>query len=207
MENHKKLICPSLPYAYDALEPILSSEILKTHHQKHHQGYVNKYNNLLEKLLPALTSNNTIELQKHLKSLDFFIGGHNCHSLYWQNLAPKGLGGGEPLHNKSLLLKKINETWGNMENFKNDFNTKTASVKGSGWGWLAFDNKTKNLSIELTLGQDNVYIAGKTPLLTVDVWEHAYYLQYKNLRGDYLKRIWEVVNLKVVEERYLKCVM
>ena len=207
MQNRPHLELPELKYSYTALEPYLSSEILKVHHLKHHKGYVTKYNTLLDSLLPSLLRNNTVEVQKNLQSLHFLAGGHNCHALYWENLAPKGKGGGEKLDEKSLLLKKICETWGSMENFKEDFNCKTASVKGSGWGWLALDCKTRQLSVELSLGQDSVYAEGKVPLLTVDVWEHAYYLQYKNLRKGYLENIWNVVNWSVVEDRYLKCVL
>jgi Fe-Mn family superoxide dismutase len=205
--EREPLQLPDLPYSYTALEPILNSEILEVHHQKHHRGYVTKYNELLDNLLSSFYKNETEKVQKGLPTLHFLVGGHNCHALYWENLAPKDNGGGQLPDEKSLLTQAIVKNWGSYQNFKNHFNAKTGAIQGSGWGWLAFDLVTKQLSFEKTLGQDNVYADDKVPLLTVDVWEHAYYLQYKNLRPDYLKNIWDVINWRTVEERYLKCVL
>merc|ERR1712087_857905 len=129
-------------------------------------------------------------------------GGYNVHNTYWENLAPEGNPGGILPGESSGLTKEIVKYFGSYDNFKTQFNAKTGAIQGSGWGWLAFDPQTKALTIEQTLNQDNVECNGKVPLLTIDVWEHAYYLQYKNLRPDYLTNIWKVVNWNCVEDRF-----
>ncbi len=199
-----RLQLPELKFTYNQLEPFLTGEILEVHHKKHHNGYVNKYNNVVDTVLPAFYKNDVETVQKLLPKLHFLSGGHNCHALYWENLAPHKNGGGILPNEKSIFTKAIAAEWGNYDNFMNDFNAKTGAIRGSGWGWLALDPVTKRLSIEQTFNQDNVISEGKVPLLTVDVWEHAYYLQYKNLRADYLKKIWNVINWRVVEERYIQ---
>ena len=122
--------------------------------------------------------------------------------MYWQNLAPKDNGGGVLPDDKAPLREAIVKQWGSIENFQKDFNSQTGAIKGSGWGWLGLDPTTKVLTIEQTLNQDSIVTNGKVPILTVDVWEHAYYLQYKNLRPDYLQKIWDVVNWRCLEKRY-----
>ena len=163
---------------------------------------MNKYNALIDKLMPAIKNQDTDTVQKLVGGVEFTAGGHNCHRMYWENLAPVKNGGGVLPAENSLLTQSIVKHWGSMENFQKDFSGQTAAIKGSGWGWLGLNPETKALTIEKTLGQDGIVANGLVPLLTVDVWEHAYYLQYKNLRGDYLKRIWEVVNWRCVEQRF-----
>ncbi|RUS29547.1 Manganese/iron superoxide dismutase [Jimgerdemannia flammicorona] len=221
-----KATLPDLPYDYDALEPIISTEIMRLHHSKHHQAYINAFNQAEEKLDNALSKGDLtqqIQLQNIIK---FNGGGHINHSLFWQNLAPKKQGGGE--HPKGSLLSAIQKDFGSLDNFVTQFNTQTAAVQGSGWGWLVgyplfwrgkwigsrwvwrllqwvangYNKAAKRLEIATTANQDP--LLNLTPLLGVDVWEHAYYLQYKNVRPDYLKAIWEVVNWKTVAERYAK---
>ena len=198
---------PELPYSVNALEPVLVGEILAVHHGKHHRGYVNKYNNLAESLVDALYKNETTKAQTLASNLFFNAGGHNCHAMYWENLAPEKNGGGVVPDPNGLLGKAIAKEWGSLDKLIAEFNVKTGGVKGSGWGWLALDPNTKALTVETTPNQDYIETNGRIPLLTVDVWEHAYYLQYKNLRPDYLKQIWRVINWRTVEERYNKAVL
>ncbi|KAG0229413.1 Superoxide dismutase [Mn], mitochondrial [Actinomortierella wolfii] len=193
---------PPLPYAYNALEPYISKEIMEIHHTKHHQTYVNNLNAAEEQLGKAFQGNDVdqeIALQSAIK---FNGGGHINHTLFWENLAPQPQGGGEP---KGELKTEIEKTWGSFEAFKEKFNTKSAAVQGSGWGWLAYNKEAKKLEIATTQNQDPLKpTTGLIPLIGVDVWEHAYYLQYKNVRPDYLKAIWEVINWETAEKRFQK---
>ncbi|KAF8940393.1 Superoxide dismutase [Mn], mitochondrial [Dissophora ornata] len=192
---------PALPYAYNALEPYISKEIMEVHHSKHHQAYVNGLNAAEEKLGSAFNSsdvNDEIALQSAIK---FNGGGHINHTIFWENLAPKGHGG-KPT---GELLSEIEKTWGSLDKFIEKFNAQTAAVQGSGWGWLAYNKDFKRLEIATTANQDPLKpTTGLIPLLGIDVWEHAYYLQYKNVRPDYLKAVWEVVNWKTVTDRFNK---
>ncbi|KAF9998135.1 Superoxide dismutase [Mn], mitochondrial [Entomortierella chlamydospora] len=194
---------PALPYAYEALEPHISGEIMQIHHAKHHQTYVNNLNAAEEKLGSAFKSqdvNDEIAIQSAIK---FNGGGHINHTLFWENLAPKSSGGGEKPTGE--LLKEIEKTWGSLDKFIEKFNTQTAAVQGSGWGWLGYNKEFKRLEIATTSNQDPLQATtGLVPLLGIDVWEHAYYLQYKNVRPDYLKAVWEVVNWKTVADRFNK---
>ena len=196
-----KAVLPALPYGYGELAPALSPEILEVHHAKHHQAYVNKYNEAAEKLLNAYDKHDAHEIADLGKALRFHAGGHVNHAIYWENLAPANKEGGDLPDKQSKLTQLVTETWGGYEQFIAAFNAKTADIQGSGWGWLAYDPKSHRLSIEETANQFIISAEGRVPLLVVDVWEHAYYLQYKNVRPDYLKKIWEVINWKVVEQR------
>jgi superoxide dismutase, Fe-Mn family len=191
----KKQTLPDLPYAYDALEPVISGEIMELHHSKHHNTYVNNYNALVEKATDDVAGD--IALQSAIK---FNGGGHVNHSIFWTNLAPISEGGGTPPTGE--LLEAIKKEFGSLEQFIAQFSAKTAAVQGSGWGWLGYDAGKKRLAIETCANQDPLSTKGLVPLLGVDVWEHAYYLQYKNVRPDYLKAIWQVINWSNVAERY-----
>ncbi|KAL1930458.1 hypothetical protein VTP01DRAFT_10620 [Rhizomucor pusillus] len=195
-----KVTLPDLPYDYDALEPYINTEIMKLHHSKHHQTYVNAYNQAEEKLQSSFQGQNVTELIALQNALKFNGGGHINHSLFWQNLAPKSAGGGEKPSGE--LLSAIEKQWGSFDNFVTKFNAAAAGVQGSGWAWLGYNKEFKRLEIATTPNQDP--LLGLAPLLGVDVWEHAYYLQYKNVRPDYLKAIWEVINWKTVAERFAK---
>ncbi|ORY90439.1 Manganese/iron superoxide dismutase [Syncephalastrum racemosum] len=195
-----KVTLPDLPYEYGALEPYINTEIMKLHHAKHHQAYVNGFNAAEEKLQNSFQANDLtaqIALQNAIK---FNGGGHINHSLFWQNLAPKGQGGGELP--KGALSSAIEGQFGSFDKFVEKFNAAAAGVQGSGWAWLGYNKESKRLEIATTPNQDP--LLGLVPLLGVDVWEHAYYLQYKNVRPDYLKAIWEVINWKTVAERFAK---
>ncbi len=196
MANKHEL--PDLPYDYDALEPVISKEIMELHHKKHHQTYVTKLNEALEQNAEAENKNDLatqITLQGAIK---FNGGGHLNHSLFWENLCPEQ----ESELSKGGLSQAIDEAFGSFEKFVEKFNTKTGAIQGSGWGWLAMCPSTSRLRIITCANQDPLTMHKHIPLLGVDVWEHAYYLQYKNARPDYLKNIWRIINWKEVEKRY-----
>ena len=198
----QKATLPTLAYGYGDLAPVISADILELHHGKHHQTYVNKYNEATEKLEAALKKGDHHMVSDLCKQVRFNGGGHVNHALYWENLAPINKHGGDLPAKNSELSKSIIQAWGSYENMMKEFNTKAAEVQGSGWCWLAYCQKTKQLCIRETKDQFIISAEGPVPLLTVDVWEHAYYLQYKNQRPDYLKKIWEIINWKVVEKRF-----
>lgn len=191
---------PDLPYEYTALEPAISSEIMRLHHTKHHQTYVDKLNAALDQE-PDLQHVPLVELLSNIGSLPESVrvavrnhgGGHYNHSIFWQCMAPHA--GGEP---SGALAIVINEKWGSFEAFKHEFITKATGLFGSGWVWL-----TRDLEIMAMPNQDTPMVEGKgEPLMGLDVWEHAYYLDYKNKRDDYINRWWGVVNWEFVAERY-----
>ncbi|TYZ68350.1 hypothetical protein PybrP1_012568 [[Pythium] brassicae (nom. inval.)] len=192
---------PDLPYDFGALEPVISGEIMQLHHQKHHQAYVTNYNAAREQFAEAEHKQDHAKLIALQPALRFNGGGHINHSIFWTNLAPTSAGGGgEP---EGVLRAAIEAEFGDFEAFKKTFSAKTAAVQGSGWGWLGYSPETKRVQIATLANQDPLSTVGLVPLLGVDVWEHAYYLQYKNVRPDYLNAIWKVVNWKNVEERFL----
>jgi len=190
---------PDLPYDYSALEPAISGQIMEIHHSKHHATYVNNLNATEDKL-GSSDLEGSLSLQLAHK---FNGGGHINHSIFWTNLAPTSQGGGE--FADGALKTAICAEFGSVESFQEKFNASAAGVQGSGWAWLALNPANKALSIATCANQDPLQATtGLVPLLGVDVWEHAYYLQYKNVRPEYLKNIWGVVNWKNVEERYAK---
>jgi len=185
---------PDLPYDYAALEPVISADIMKVHHQKHHATYVSNLNAALEKYAAAEAKRDIgtqIQLQSAIK---FNGGGHVNHSIFWTNLAPKSQQGG--VSPDGEIAKAINAEFGSLEKFIGTFNAQTAAIQGSGWGWLGYNKETGRIQIQTLANQDPLATTGLVPLLGIDVWEHAYYLQYKNARADYLKAIWQVVNWK-----------
>ncbi|GEK89291.1 superoxide dismutase [Alkalibacterium putridalgicola] len=193
---------PDLPYAYDALEPTIDEETMHLHHDKHHAGYVTKTNKALENN-PELAELSIEDLMKKLDSVPEDIktavrnngGGHANHSLFWEILSPNG--GGEPT---GELADAIKETFGDFESFKEKFNAAATGRFGSGWAWLVVSDG--KLEVMNTLNQDSPYSEGKTPILGLDVWEHAYYLNYQNKRPEYVKAFWNVVNWDEVSKRY-----
>ncbi len=193
---------PALPYGYDQLGDYISGTIMQLHHDKHHQTYVDKLNAALDGT-PALRERPLDSLLADLSSLPDSVqtairnhgGGHYNHSLFWQWMSPDG--GGEP---KGELAAKIIERYGSYQAFVDEFTTKSLAVFGSGWAWLQ-----PNLDIITTPNQDTPIMQGlEAPLLGLDVWEHAYYLDYKNKRDDYVKAWWNVVNWDFVADRYEK---
>ncbi|KAH0583169.1 Superoxide dismutase [Mn], mitochondrial [Termitomyces sp. J132] len=192
---------PDLPYAYDALEPFISRQIMELHHKKHHQTYVNALNAAETAYAKAANPKERIALQAALK---FNGGGHINHSLFWKNLAPAALekkGNGGVLKDGPLKTA-IENTFGSLDSFKKEFNTTTAGIQGSGWGWLGLNPSTKRLEIVTTANQDPLLT--HVPIIGVDIWEHAFYLQYLNVKADYLNAIWSVINFEEAEKRFLE---
>jgi Fe-Mn family superoxide dismutase len=193
---------PALPYGYDQLGDYISGAIMQLHHDKHHQTYVDKLNAALDSI-PQLRERSLDSLLTDLSSLPDSVqtairnhgGGHYNHSLFWQWMSPDG--GGEP---KGELAAKIVERYGSYQAFVDEFTTKSLAVFGSGWAWLQ-----PNMDIITTANQDTPIMQGlEAPLLGLDVWEHAYYLDYKNKRDDYVQAWWNVVNWDFVADRYGK---
>ncbi|KAI3617170.1 hypothetical protein CBS9595_003079 [Malassezia furfur] len=190
---------PPLPYAYDALEPFISKEIMTVHHDKHHQTYVNNLN-AAEKAYAEATAANDVLKQIQLQSaIKFNGGGHINHSLFWKNLAPQSEGGGQL--NDGPLKQAIEQEFGDFEKFKTTFNTKAAGIQGSGWLWLGVA-PTGNL--DLVVAKDQDPLTTHHPVIGWDGWEHAWYLQYKNDKASYLKAWWNVVNWAEAEKRFLE---
>jgi Fe-Mn family superoxide dismutase len=192
---------PDLPYDYNALEPTIDDETMHLHHDKHHQAYVTNANNALEGTEWADRS--VEDVLKNLGSLPADkqgpvrnnAGGHYNHSLFWEWMSPSG--GGAP---DGALASAIDSAFGSFDDFKSQFKAAGVGRFGSGWAWLIHDGS--GLAIVSTANQDNPISDGKTPLLGVDVWEHAYYLKYQNRRPDYLDAWWNVVNWAKVAEGY-----
>ena len=189
---------PELDYAYDALEPHISAEIMELHHSKHHAGYVAGANAALEALEAEREGDaNPDRVRALSKNLAFNLGGHTNHSIFWKNLSPQG--GGEPT---GELAEAINRDFGSFEKFKSHFSAAATGLQGSGWAVLGYDHIAGRLVIEqLTDQQGNVSV-NLTPLLMLDMWEHAFYLQYKNVKADYVEAVWNVFNWADVAERY-----
>ena len=199
-----KFELPPLPYALDALEPVISAEIMNLHYNMHHKAYVTNLNAAIEKYEAAEKEKNLSAMITLQSAINFNGGGNINHSIFWTNLAPKSEGGGEPPEGE--LGAEILKEFGSLEQFITQFNATAAPIQGSGWGWLGYNKGKKRLEIATCSNQDPLAVKGLVPLLGIDVWEHAYYLQYKNVRPDYLKAIWGVVNWNNVSERYKKAI-
>ena len=193
---------PDLPYAYNALEPYIDEQTMHLHHDKHHGGYTTKLNNAVE---GTEWENRSIEeILGSIDSLPENIrtavrnngGGYANHSLFWETMSPEG--GGEP---SGALADAIDESFGSFSDFKDQFESAATGQFGSGWAWLVADDSGK-LSVYGTANQDSPYMQGHTPLLGLDVWEHAYYLKYQNKRGDYVSNFWNLVNWDQVSQSY-----
>ncbi|TIA11355.1 hypothetical protein D6C80_07565 [Aureobasidium pullulans] len=191
---------PPLPYAYDALEPAISAQIMQLHHSKHHQTYITNLNAALTSQLHALISNNLPLQLANQQIITFNGGGHIDHSLFWENLCAASE---SKVTDAKQVVAEIEKQWGGIEEFKTAFGKMCLGIRGSGWGWLVKDEQYGGgrLAIVTTKDQDPVAV-GLTPLLGVDMWEHAYYLQYLNGKAAYLENIWTVINWKTVEERF-----
>ncbi|KAK4476112.1 hypothetical protein MN116_000679 [Schistosoma mekongi] len=192
---------PPLPYDPSALEPVISKEIMQLHHSKHHAAYVNNLNIAEEQFADAMSKRDVTKMISLQPALRFNGGGHINHSIFWHNLSSKG--GGAPT---GSLANAINEEFGSFDNFKSRLSATTIAIQGSGWGWLGYNPNTKRLQIATCANQDPLEgTIGLKPLLGIDVWEHAYYLQYKNARPDYVKAIWDIVNWSDVAKRFDLC--
>lgn len=195
---------PPLPYGYDALMPTIDKETMTIHHDKHHQAYVTNLNAAVAKY-PELGKKPVEQLLLEIDKVPAEIrqavinngGGHANHSMFWENMSPKG--GGKPT---GALAKAIDSAFGDFAAFQTKFNQAAITRFGSGWAWLVADKG--KLEVYSTANQDSPLLKGQTPLLGNDVWEHAYYLKYQNRRPDYVKAWWAVVNWPAVSQRYAK---
>jgi len=194
-----KATLPDLPYDYGALEPAISGKIMELHHKNHHQTYVNSYNTASEQLQAAESKQDIAAAIALQPVINFHGGGHLNHSLFWENLAPKNQGGGgEP---EGKLKSAIETSYGSFSDFQSKFNAALAGIQGSGWAWLVKDNETGQVQIKTYANQDPV-VGKYTPILGIDAWEHAYYLQYQNRKAEYFKAVWDVINWKTAEKRF-----
>lgn len=197
---------PSLPYDYDALEPHLDAKTMEIHHTLHHQTYINKANAALENTHYAEQDTEILlrkvdTLPESLQqAVQEHVGGHNNHSLFWTIMSPDG--GGEP---KGEIAQAINAAFSDYESFKTQFTNAAVSRFGSGWAWLSV-TANNELVIESSLNQDSPLMHGNTPILGLDVWEHAYYLKYQNRRPEYIAAFYNVINWHEVDRRYLAAI-
>ena len=192
-----KYTLPDLPYDYAALEPHISGKIMQLHHDKHHQAYVTGANTALEQLAEARESGNLANVNKLEKDLAFNLGGHVNHSIFWTNMSPDG--GDKPTGD---LASAIDDQFGSFDKFTAHFTAVAMGVQGSGWAALTWDSIGQNLLINQFFDQQSNFAAGTVPLLLLDVWEHAYYLDYKNVRADYVKAFWNIANWANVQDRF-----
>jgi Fe-Mn family superoxide dismutase len=198
METSKLYVLPKLPFDYGDLQPHMSKEQLTIHHDKHHQGYVNGANAILQKLDKARKEGADLDVKSTLKELSFNIGGNLLHSLFWNNLAPSKKGGGKPT---GALGDALDKEFGSFDRFKKEFTQATQSVEGSGWAALTIDKQTKRpIIMQIEKHNTNVY-PGFHILMVLDVWEHAYYIDYKNDRPKYIEAFWNIVNWNKPNER------
>lgn len=191
---------PALPYALGDLEPVISAEIMNLHYHKHHQTYVTNLNKAVEQYIEAEKKNDISTMLSLQQAIKFNGGGHVNHSIFWTNLAPKNNGGGTPP--TGSLADAIQKEFGSLDKLIEQLSAKAVALQGSGWAWLGFNKSLNHLEIITCDNQDALTTKGLIPLLGIDVWEHAYYLQYKNVRADYVKNIWSIINWKNVSERY-----
>jgi len=197
----KKYELPPLPYSYEALEPHISREIMTIHHTKHHQAYVTGANAALERLEKQRKGENPENVRGILRDLSFNLSGHKLHAVFWPNMAPSGKGGGAP---GGSIADQINKDFGSFEAFKKQFSDAAKNVEAVGWAVLTYDAEADALIIYQVEKQNFMHPPHLPLLLTLDVWEHAYYLQYKNDRASYVDNWWNVVNWDDVEKRFSK---
>lgn len=187
---------PPLPYAYDALEPVIDQQTVTIHHDRHHAAYVAGLNRAIAGLAEARKAGNFENIQSLARDAAFHGSGHVLHSLYWVSMAPRA--GGEP---KGELAKAIAADFGNFNTFREEMSAATTRVEASGWGVLVFDPFSRHLRVLQAERHQDLSIWGVVPLMVIDAWEHAYYLKYQNRRADYVRAFWDVVNWDGVEQR------
>ena len=188
---------PDLAYDYSALAPSISGKIMELHHGKHHQAYVTGANTALAQLVEARDTGNLGNVNKLEKDLAFNLGGHVNHSIFWTNMSPNG--GDKPT---GELASSIEQNFGSFDKFQAHFAATALGVQGSGWAVLAWDSIGQRLIIQQFFDQQANFAAGTVPVLMLDVWEHAYYLDYQNVRADYVKAFWSIVDWANVQERF-----
>jgi Fe-Mn family superoxide dismutase len=188
---------PDLPYDYAALEPHISGKIMELHHDKHHATYVAGANTALEKLAEAREKDDFAAVNLHEKNLAFHLGGHTNHTVFWNNLSPEG--GGQP---DGELAAAIKDQFGSFEAFQAQFGANANAIQGSGWSVLAWDSIGQRLAIFQLFDQQGNIPVGIIPLLMLDMWEHAFYLDYLNVKADYVKAFWNIANWQDVAARF-----
>ena len=188
---------PELPYDYSALEPHISARIMELHHDKHHATYVKGANTAVEQIAEARESGNLANLPKLIRDLSFNLGGHVNHSIFWQNMSPDG--GDKPV---GELAAAIDDQFGSFDKFREVFTTAATTIQGSGWAVLVYDQLGGNLFVEQLHDQQSDIQQGGTPILQLDMWEHAFYLDYQNVKPDYVKAWWNIVNWEDVQGRF-----
>lgn len=188
---------PELPYDYSALEPHISGKIMQLHHDKHHQAYVTGANTALEQLEAARDAEDLGAVNKLEKDLAFNLGGHVNHTIFWNNLSPEG--GGRP---EGEFAAAIDEFFGSFEKFQAHFTAVATGIQGSGWSVLAWDSIGQRPAIFQLFDQQANVPLGLTPLLMLDMWEHAFYLDYLNVKADYVKAFWNIANWQDVAQRF-----
>ncbi len=199
---------PKLPYGYDELEPFIDAETMRIHHQKHHQSYVDGLNKSLEEIgsgshpryISSVLSDPHAIPESGRGAVNFFGGGFENHRLFWETMTP----GGSGRHPGGKLGDSMDVYFDSFENFKKVFSECAVAIQGSGWCWMVFNPTFNKIEIITTLNQDSPWALRKTPLLGLDVWEHAYYLRYQNRRSDYVDAWWNVVNWDYVENRFME---
>ncbi|ABR48062.1 Superoxide dismutase [Alkaliphilus metalliredigens QYMF] len=199
----------NIPYSYEDLEPYIDKETMNIHHSRHHDAYVNGANKGLQDF-PEPHNKSSVELLKGFNDLSTdlpdsarnavrnHVGGHTNHALFWEIMAPNSTG--EERRPSGELSERITETFGSFDEFKNQFEAAATTRFGSGWAWLVIDKG--ELKVTSSANQDRPYMGGQTPILGIDVWEHAYYLKYQNKRGSYVSNFWYVINWDEVARRY-----
>ncbi len=198
MEEQKLYALPDLPYAYDALAPYMSKDLITLHHDKHHAAYVNGVNAILQRLDKAKADGADFDTKATYKEMSFHIGGHLLHYIFWETLAPAGKGGGGVP--TGVLAQLIDREYGSFERFKKIFSQTAASVEGSGWAALTFCRLTNRpIIMQIEKHNVNVYPMFRI-LMALDVWEHAYYLDYKNDRAKFIEAYWNIVNWGAVSK-------
>ncbi|WP_423447027.1 superoxide dismutase [Kocuria sp. KSNUG] len=195
----EKFTLPDLPYDYAALEPHISAQIMQLHHDKHHNTYVTGANTALEKMEEARANGDAAGAAKFSKDLQFNLGGHINHSIFWKNLSPEG--GDKPT---GELAAAIDNFFGSFDAFRDHFTAAATTIQGSGWAILAYEPIAGNLVIEQMYDQQNGVPVATIPLLQLDMWEHAFYLDYQNVKADYVKAFWNIVNWADVTARFEK---
>ncbi len=188
---------PELGYDYGALEPHLSATLLELHHGKHHAAYVKGANTTLEKLANARREDSFDTINQLQKNLAFHVSGHILHSVFWTNMSPDG--GGKP---EGDLAAAIDESLGSFEGFKQQLSEAAVNVQGSGWGTLAWEPMAQRLVVEQVYDHQGNIGNGTVPLMVLDMWEHAYYLDYKNVKGDWVEAFWQIVAWPDVAARF-----
>jgi len=198
LEKGNLYVLPKLPYGYNQLAPHISEEQLKIHYEKHHQAYVNGANAILQRVDKARKEGSDLDVRSTMKELSFNIGGHLLHSLFWDNLAPTGKGGGKP---SGAVGDALQKEFGSFERFRKEFTQAAATVEGSGWAALTFCRQTNRpILMQVEKHNTNVYPMFRI-LMVLDVFEHAYYLDYKNERAKFIEAFWNIVNWDEVNRR------